>query len=708
MIGFGQSQGGLLASGLMAFASLLVIPIDHGSATQDRPPVFRVNTELVQTDVMAFDREGRFVNGLRREDFELRIDGKVKPVEFFERVAAGTAYEASQLVAARGAQSSSGNATLSPASPNGGRTIFFYVDDLHLDLASLNASQKLVSDFIEKEMSQDDEVAIASASGQIGFLQQLTDDRMVLRRALQRITLRPNVVRDLDRPPMTEYQALLIDKLDREVSAVFIQETVRNNPGLTVPQAENLVRGRARAILQQAEQITANSLSGLETLIRGSSRLPGRKLVFFLSGGFVLGDSERSSLRRITSVAARTGTVIYTLDARGLVASLLDPGTAAASDTLGRLARASLGELAATQDGLNALARDTGGRPVFNTNALGAGLSRALEETSVYYLLAWAPDQDTQKPGSFRTIDVKLIGKPDLSVRMRRGFFDVEPTLVAAKGKEEKPVEATPEGQLREAISAAHPDRAIPISLTVNYLLGPARKMMLATSMHIPNEFLSFSVDGGKQTAAVRISGIVVNDRGQVGADFNEVISVTERETVSSTRQIILGPGLYQVRVAARDERSGRIGSAHAWIEIPDPASRRLALSSLIVGARQLPGAINPSGDGQPALSDIRVDRRFQRDADLRFFVFTYNAARAVSDSRPDVAIQVQLLQENRTVVRTPLKKMATENADLERLPYAADLSLANLAPGRYVLRVNVVDRVSKTSASQEARFEIE
>jgi hypothetical protein len=130
-------------------------------------------------------------------------------------------------------------------------------------------------------------------------------------------------------------------------------------------------------------------------------------------------------------------------------------------------------------------------------------------------------------------------------------------------------------------------------------------------------------------------------------------------------------------------------------------------LSSLIVGARRLPGAIDTSG-GQPALADVRVDRRFQRDANLRFFVFTYNAARAASDSRPDVAIQVQLQQENRTVIRTAMKRISTENADLDRLPYAADMSLADLPPGRYVLKVNVVDRISKTSASQQARFEIE
>ena len=63
--------------------------------------------------------------------------------------------------------------------------------------------------FIDKEMNQNDEASITSASGQIGFLQQLTDQKAVLRAALERVKYRPYSVRDFDRPPMTEYQALL-------------------------------------------------------------------------------------------------------------------------------------------------------------------------------------------------------------------------------------------------------------------------------------------------------------------------------------------------------------------------------------------------------------------------------------------------------------------------------------------------------------------
>ena len=689
---------------------------------QDQTEVVRVYTDLVQTDVMVFDKAGNFVNGLRREDFDLRIDGKVRPIDFFEQVTVGTANEESQLTAARGASSTNKAGILAPSPLDRGRTIFFYVDDLHLDLGSLNATRKTITDFIDKEMSQNDEVAITSASGQIGFLQQLTDNKTVLRNALQRIKHRPYSVRDFERPPMTEYQALLIDSYDRDVTEFFIQEVLRLNPGISREQAESQVRSRSTVLLQQAARVTSNTLIGLESLIRSSSKLPGRKLVFFLSGGFFL-DNRNSDvigkLRRITSAAARSGAVIYSMDARGLVASLQDASTEAAFDVSGRLARASLGELNASQDGLNALAKDTGGRPIFNTNALGTGLTRALKETSVYYLLAWKPDQETQKAGKFRSIEVKLTGRPDLVVRVRRGFFDVDPAPSANKAKEERTSAKTPEAQLGQAMASPYPERGIPVSLSLNYLFTPDRGMMLSTTMHITTEFLSFNLESGKQRATVRIGGLVLNEKGQAGANFSEAINVSRAaqeplrgsgENIGYSHQLFLSPGLYQVRVGARDERSGRTGSAHSWVEIPDLASRHLALSSVIIGAGLQPTVSNSSGNGEtaPDPGKVSIDRHFRRNADLRFLVFAYNATRSPSDSKPDLAIQVQILRENQPVVTTSLKKIATENVDLDRVPYAADISLANLPPGRYVLQVTVIDRVSKTSASQQARFDIE
>jgi VWFA-related protein len=695
------------------------------SKGQDQPDVLRVYTELVQTDVMVFDKQGRFVNGLKREDFELRIDGKLKPIEFFEKVTAGGSNEETQIAAARGSSlQPNASGPVVPTPLDRGRPIFFYVDDLHLDLAGLATTRKLITHFIDNELGQNDEAAIASASGQIGFLQQLTDNKAVLRAALERLKLRPYSVRDSERPVMSEYQALLVTNYYRDLTDYFIDETIRLNPGMTREAAESLVSARARSLLQQAGHVTANTLTGLEGLIRSANKLPGRKLIFFISGGFFLDDrnsDSRDRLQRITSAAARNGVVIYSMDARGLVASLIDISSESQFDLSGRVQRANTGELLASQDSLHALAKDTGGKTVFNTNSLEPGLGRALKETSTYYLLAWKPDREAPRSSKFRRLEVKVVGKPDLTLQVRRGFFDREPDLAESAKPAKKETEQTqiksPEAELRKIMLSPYPDRDIPVSLSLSYLNTPARGPVLSTAMQAPNEFFSFGPVNGRQTAVVAIAGTVFDDRGNAGAVFNNRITI-DAPSIEAAREgpdltygypVYLGPGLYQVRVGVRDEKTGRTGTAHAWIEIPNPG--QLALSSLLLGGHTKSAINNASAiplDGSAPV-DLSITHNFSATQYLRFAVFVYNAALAPADSKPDVAVQVHLVRDGQPVVTTALKRLSIENiSDLDRIPYAAEISLAGLPAGQYLLQVTAVDRVAKRSASQQTRFEIQ
>src|SRR6185295_1506035 len=183
------------------------VPQDtKAQSIQDQSDVLRIFTQIVQTDVMVFDKEGHFVNGLKGSDFELRIDGTPKPIEFFEKVTAGSINEETQIAAARGSSRPDAVRSIGPAPLDRGRPIFFFVDDLHLDLSGMQTTRKLITHFIDQDMGQNDEAAIASASGQIGFLQQLTENRTVLHAALDRLKPRISSVRDFERPPMTEYQ----------------------------------------------------------------------------------------------------------------------------------------------------------------------------------------------------------------------------------------------------------------------------------------------------------------------------------------------------------------------------------------------------------------------------------------------------------------------------------------------------------------------
>ena len=133
-------------------------------------------------------------------------------------------------------------------------------------------------------------------------------------------------------------------------------------------------------------------------------------------------------------------------------------------------------------------------------------------------------------------------------------------------------------------------------------------------------------------------------------------------------------------------------------------------MSSVLLGARSHEASSDPRAPIQmpPDPDQLSIDHNFTVNDHLRFMVYVYNAAPA-ADAKPDLAIQLQVLRDNQPVDTTPLKKISTEGvADLKRLPYAAELSLAGLPAGRYILQLTAVDRVSKRSASQQTRFEVE
>jgi VWFA-related protein len=740
----------LVLATLSAFAATAYAQQPQSSPSQS-DDVVRVNTALVQTDVTVFDRNGTFVENLKREQFVLKVDGKPRDISFFERVKAGSHNEEAQLAAARG--NASGNSSGITIPLDRGRTIFFFVDDLHVSPSNIVQVRGSLKRFIDRTMGQNDEAAIVTSSGQIGFLQQLTDNKSVLRAAVERITPRSQNVHDAERPAMSEHQAMLVEQNDSDVLDFFIDALLREFPGIPRQIAGDMVRQRAAAMLQQAGMITTNTLASLEGLVKSTARLPGRKLVLLVSDGFLLDQNHSDAydrLRRVTSAAAKAGVVIYSIDSRGLVASTDDPSSPIPFDPTGRLARASGGELTATQDGLYALAHDTGGRAFFNSNALSAAVTRAVQESSVYYLLAWRPENEEQSSQRFRRVEVSVVGRPELVVRFRRGFGEVEPAESARQKKPKEPARlTTPMEELHSTLRSQYPVGALPVSVTLNFLNVPQRGSVLATSLKITTSQIRLETGGATQGANIDVAGLILDVEGKVVSSFENrlTIKVNSADPKSLPPESLLynhfsaiKPGIYQVRVAAREAKQGRMGSGFQWIEIPDLASKTLALSTLIVGERR-PGADDPPrvdpkqpGAEQSPFGQVRlnVDHRFARASRLRFLTFVYNAVGANSvvptpespdrgassvsmiptgstGAGPDLAVQVQVFRDNEPVITDPLHKVSVEGiADLSRVPYAAELTLSGLQPGRYVLQVTVIDRIAKTSASQRFNFEVD
>lgn len=685
-----------------------------------KPPqdedVVRVSTSLVQTDVMVFDKQGKFVEGLKPEQFGVKINGAPVVISFVEMVTTGSAEEKAQIAAARGGRPATvtGEKAPSPITVVEGRSLFLFVDDLHLGGESLIRTRKMLANTID-EMTANDRALIITASGQLGA-QNLSSDKVALKAKIAKIALRPGIHQSLQIPPMNEATAVAINRGDTAAIDYYLRHII--DPTLTKEMLIEQVKGRAAAIIEQASPLASNTLAALESFVRELSSVPGRKLLFFVSDGFIVENELSMSYTRLsgaTQEAARAGVVIYSLNARGLVTAFPDTSSSATFEPA--ISRTVYGADTAGQDVLYSLAYDTGGRAVVNNNDINLGIRNALEETSKYYLLAWRPPQEVAERGKVKRIEVAIAGRSDLKVRTRRGIAEaISSALTASNNPISAIANPSTGAELVTALNSDLPPRDISASLVLAFMNGGAGKFALKASLQMSSDGLTFADVNGKKTAIVDVAGIVRDQSGKEVSSFNKRIAIgVDSNAIDPARKLVfynydatLAPGSYQIRLGVRDTKSGRIGSAAQAVVIPEIGSGRLALSSLMLNE-------HTEADDEEESSDkvgIRkgVAQRFARDSRMRFLTYVYNAAPvAANENEPDLNVEVKILRGNQPILNPALREVAIDRGtDAKAFPYVAEIPLTGLEPGEYTLQVVVTDLTTKAGATQQITFVVD
>lgn len=758
---------------------------DPKSAKPQTPDALRIDTELVQIDLVVTDKQGKPVTGLKREDFELFDDGKKQTLTHF---AVGTFKQPARWLTVEKKQpvnpAKAVQAKTEPAiNESAGRYIVLAVDDYHLAPANLIYVKRTLSKFITRQMVAGDQIAIVTTSGNVGLFQQFTNDREVLERAINRLSIRDkNIVDPSNIPYITEYQAELIEFGDKGALELAISDLTRregllqggggseqgggggNSPprqsaggrggsqqsssaGSGAPtQRDSLeyrVRTQARLVLAMSGNYTQATLDTLESVVRNLQPLPGRKILMLLSDGFFLSGtgvySKRFDLRRITDAATRAGVVINSIDARGLVT--VTPGGDASERVEIDVANANaqtriqMAAVSAKREGMTALAEETGGTLFYNSNDLNLGLQRVLDANETYYVLAYEP-QESRRDGRFHKLEVRLPNHSDLKVRTRNGYFSPdEKAEKADKKAEEKRLEklkslpadkqaqelkAEKDKQMAIGIGALFPLRDVPIQMVVDFVDLNTGSVALI-NVHIEAASLGFENSKGRQQTAVELAGYFFDESGKTAASFSERIDLNIaaenfsrviQQGFSYRRMTSLKPGFYQARLAIREEKTGRLGSATGWIEIPDLKNNRLMLSGIFLtepGKEASPDLSNSSSVNQSgyAPQPSSISRRFKAGGDMDLLLFSYNAK--TEANAVDLVTQTQIFSGSKLIFTSPVVKMAVApDSDMQRIPYAARVPLKGYVPGQYELRVTVIDRLTKATAFRRVNFTVE
>ena len=650
-------------------------PAQPASTTDDKDDVVRITTNLVQVDAVV-TRDGKTVPNLTADDFEIYEDGRKQTISNF-------AYVSNVPTAAPTVPSDKGAATPPPPQlkrDDPHRTIAIVVDDLGLSAESMSQARRQVRKFVAEELQPTDLVAIMRTSGELGALQQFTNDKRILNRAVDQ--MRWNIC--------------------SRVGVSVIPALRRFN------YSDDEFHCGGTSYFQ--------SLKALRFILDAMGQLPGRKSMILLSDSVpresqevpIDGDRLReltsgpynysALLSRLAEKAIRASVVIYSIDTQGLVYTGLtaaDPVGASSRDFNNAVNNAMSARsylVFSRQSGSDLLARQTGGFQIRNSNSFQ--LDRILDDQSGYYLLGYRPTDETFNK-EFHHIKAK-VKRSGMTLRTRFGFFGVS---------EEEAARSRPSPRDLTNLALASPFAAqdIQLNLTSFFTNDRVAGSVVRSFVYIGAKDLTFTKVDDRHQSSIALHGAIFGDNGsiveQVTRNATLNLSDTDYETAMRNGMALTfdvpvkRPGGYQIRVAARDQASSRIGSSGQFVTIPNLNNKRLAVSGLVLG--------NPGDFAGPTVNVSQAfanpaPRFFEPGSELHFAYLIYNATE--NGAARDLLMQARLFRDGKNVYSGPETPIETANqTDPNRVFARGMVRLSpDLEPGNYYLEIEVNDKASK------------
>jgi len=676
-------------------AAAAVFPQATPQRRAEQQPTFRVASNLVLVDVTVRDKKGDLVKDLRKDEFTVYEDNTPQeivtfsleniPVALPENVAEEERPKTPVVNFSATPQPEQKKEELKDK-----RLILLFFDLSSLSTEDLVRAVTTAEDFVLKKSTPHDLVAIATYSTTLQLVQDLTNDRDVLIKTLKQIN------------PTEAGDAPAEDLGDPSTSEdVFVPDDVQFNVFNT-----------------------DRRLSAVETLAKTYREYPERKsLVYFSSGMTTTGIENQSQIRSTVDTANQSNMSIYTVDARGL--SALPPGGDASRGSPGGRALFSgdaiarqTASLSSSQETLTTLAQDTGGTAFQDSNALAPVFDKVLSDTQTYYILGYY-SANTREDGKFRKIRVE-VSRPGLRLQHRPGYF-------AAK-QFNKLTQTERDRQLEEALNVDRPFSDLPFILQADYFREDGGRCQVPVSLQFAGDGVQFEEKGNRREAQVEFIARIQDSKGNVAGVARDIVQIQlpeqKAEKVRSgqilyTTGFQLRPGDYKLKFLVRDNRTGKLGSFEQSLQVPPLDTKKLQISSVILGNRLVDAKENSQGvehrgfgerfrgmeggrdplviDNKkivPSIGNVFVNRQT-----LYVYFQVYGAAEDPPTKKPHLETRLLFLR-NKTKTLESQPHFVAEWTKESRGTAAVTMAvpLRGLKRGNYTLQIHLRDNVSDTN----------
>jgi VWFA-related protein len=667
--------------------------------------IFKSETRLVIVDLTIKDKSGKPITTLKQGDIEILEDGVRQEIRVFQLQnlsvdpLAPVSFAASETstVEEKGAPPAPA-APVAKTAAAPANSVIRHQDKrllcLFFDMTTMQPPEQLRAQeaaikFLEGQMTSSDLVEIMTYTTGVKVIQEWTDNRETLITALKKLTLGEGA-------DLADLAATTADENDD--SGSFVADETEFN------------------IFN-----TDRKLSALQDAATKLSVFPEKKaLVYFSSGIQKTGVENESQIKATVNAAVRSNVAIYSVDARGLVATppggdasqASSRGTGIISGTKQQGLRNSFND---SQETLATISADTGGKVMLDTNDLTMGIRQAQEDIKSYYILGYY-SKNAAEDGKYRRIDVRLVNK-DLSAKLdfRKGYY--------ASKVWQKFNAADKERQLEEALTLGDPVNDLPLALEVDYFRVARDRYSTVISVKIPGSAVQFVKKGARQTAEMDYIGQIrdANNKLITGVGDNIKLNLNEDEAGKILQRhlqydsvLVLAPGNYSLRFLARENQSGKMGTFETKFTVPDlSSSKSMRLSSVILSNQKekLSSAVGAADTNKklqekhPLVADNQkivpsITRVFRKDQTMYVYFEVYDPAMDADRKTPNLLAEFELYSGARKVYNSPelhVDKLGTTRPGVA--PFSFQVALAKLPPGQYVSQVSVIDETGKKFA---------
>jgi VWFA-related protein len=693
------ASGFLLVSLCLGSVTLFsqVKPSTPVSRSPQQAFILRSQTNEVLVDVHVYDKSGKPVTDLEQADFRVFEDGVQQTINSFsledvEKLAQVTGGEEQPQVIDLAKLPPEVNADLVLQDH---RLLVFFFDLSSMQPDELMRTLKASSDFIAHRLTPADLIAVVTYSSSLRVVQDFTNNRESLAKVLRSILV------------------------GEESSNLATAGTIGEAGGTDANGIEIVTQDVSDAFTPDETEFnifnTDQKLAAIESLATMLRQVPGRKNVIHFSSGISrTGQENQAQLRATIDAANQADVSLYSMDARGLVA--LPPGGDASSSSpsgtgiySGSAVASQVSSLQGSRETLASLSTDTGGRFFYDLNDFTPAFQEVQKENSSYYLIGYSPT-NTRSDGRFRHIHVE-VSRPGLKVQARPGYF--APKNFRQFTRDDKEV------QLQQVMDLDVPFVDLPFAVDTAYFRRPDKKYTVVLAAKIPGSQLSFLKKSGKHETEFDFAWRITDAQNHIAGGLRDTLPVkmtdeTFDEITSGNLlyegEITLPPGKYNLKVVARENQGGKIGTFESPLVVPDISDQGLSLSSVVLSnevkpADSLPRARFDRDKNAPLQVGNRtvlpsVTRVFRTNQTLSIYLESYagkpaapaTAQSTESGAAPPPSVALVFLRRGRKFAEAGPFNGKPEKGSAPKATYFAQIPLEKFPAGRYTVQVNVLD----------------